>query len=111
MISIRTPCFWTPDGPERDAGLPGRVGPGLDDAEDLLGARVRRQVEVVAEPAEQRVAHRAADQVDGMTRLGEALAELDQERGAAHQLPEGVALELLGIAGLGHGQEAYGAVP
>ena len=43
--------------------------------EDLLGARVGGEVEVVAEPAEQRVAHRTTDQVQLVTRRGEPLAE------------------------------------
>ena len=46
-----------PDGAVRDAGLPDVVGPGTDDRQDLLRSRVGREVEVLLQPAEQRVAY------------------------------------------------------
>ena len=75
----------------------------FDEREDLLGRRVGGEVEVVAEPAEQGVADRAADQVQRVARRGEALPELDGDRGDAQQLADGV---LLRGAERGHEQRS-----
>ena len=54
--------------------------------------RVGAEVEVVAEPAEQRVAHRAADQVQLVPGGGEPAAQLVGDGRDPQQLGDGVAL-------------------
>ena len=54
--------------------------------ERLVGVGVGAEVEVVAEPAEQRVAHRTADQVQLVAGRGEPAAQLVGDRGDAQQL-------------------------
>ena len=65
---------------------------------------VGAEVEVVAEPAEQRVAHRTADQVQLVAGGGEAAAQLVGDRGDAEQFGDGVALgggEFAAVGGVG----------
>ncbi len=99
------------DGAEGDARVPGRLGPALDQRQHLLGPRVGGQVEVVAEPAEQGVAHRSAYQVQGVSRGGEPGAQLDRHRRHPDQLADRVLLRRgqqrggLGRRG-GHGRRA-----
>ena len=50
------------DRAERAADVPVRLGDRLHDREDLVGRGIRREVEVVDRPAEEGVAHRAADE-------------------------------------------------
>jgi hypothetical protein len=102
------------DRAEGDARLPGGVGPAVHQGQHLLRAGVGGEVEVVVEPAEQRVADRAADQVQGVAGGGEALAELDRHGRHPHQLADGVVLRLRQrgrrrSGGTGHGGRAYGA--
>ncbi len=52
-----------PDGAVLDAGVPQGVGPGPQNALHLFGPRVGGEVEVGAQPAQQRVTHAAAHQV------------------------------------------------
>ena len=61
-------------------------------AQRLLGLGVGGEVQVVAEPAEQRVAHRAADQVQLVPGRGEPAAEFVGDGGDAQQLVHGTAL-------------------
>ena len=62
-----------------------------------------REVEVVAEPAEQGVADGPADQVQRVAGGGEALAQLDRDGGDAQQLADRVLLDLVES---GHGDRA-----
>ena len=87
------------DRAELAAGLPGRLGPALEDPERLGGCRAGGEVQVVTEAAEQRVAHRAADQVQVLAALGEPGAELVDDREHAQQLGDGGALDLGEFAG------------
>lgn len=50
------------DRAERAADVPVGLCDGLHDREDLVGRGIRREVEVVDRPAEERVAHRTADE-------------------------------------------------
>jgi hypothetical protein len=72
---------------------------------DPLGPSVGGEVQVVPEPAEQRVAHRAADQVQRVPGGAEPLAQLAGDRRHAQQLADGVLLEL---GQVGHGRRGYG---
>ena len=62
------------DRAERAADVPVRLGDRLHDREDLVGRGIRREVEVVGAAAEERVAHRAADE-------GELVARRLERRG------------------------------
>ncbi len=92
-----------PDGPERDTGLPPGLRPAGREIEHHVRVCVGREVQVVAEPAEQGVTHRAADQVEGMTGRREPLAELARHRGHPQQLAHGV---VLGIGQVRHARRA-----
>ena len=92
------PVLADADGAELDAGVPQRVGPRPQRLLHLLGARVGGEVQVGAQPAQQRVAHRAADQVQLVARGGEQRAELAQHLGVPVQRDRGRGQQL-GIAG------------
>ena len=77
------------DGAELDAGVPQRVGPRPQDALHLLGPGVGGEVEVGAEPAEQRVAHTAADQIQLVARVGEQRCRARAARRRAGSAPPG----------------------
>src|ERR1700752_4052891 len=68
------------DRAEFDAGIPQRVGPRPQQLLHLLGPRVGGEVQITAEPAEQRVAHIAADEVQLMPRVSEYPSEFAQHR-------------------------------
>nr|BFE66957.1 hypothetical protein GCM10020092_002580 [Actinoplanes digitatis] len=65
-----------PDRAEVPAGLPDPVGPALDQRERLLRQGVGAEVEVVAEPSEQSVPHRPADEVQLMVGGAETAPQL-----------------------------------
>ncbi len=54
------------DGAEAATGFPAGLGPALEHGERLVRMRARGEVQVVAKPADQGVAHRATDQVELM---------------------------------------------
>ena len=63
-----------------------------DHSQRLVRVGVGGEVQVVAEPAEQRVAHRPADQVQLVAGRGEAAAELVGDGRDPHQLGHRAAL-------------------
>ena len=82
------------DRAERAADVPVRLGDRLHDREDLVGRGIRREVEVVDAAAEERVAHRAADERELVARdaanaaasvatVGEAASSPSRSRAAA----------------------------
>ena len=73
------------DRAELDAGVPQRVGPRPQHALHLLGPGVGGEVEVGAEPAQQRVAHAAADEVQLVAGVSEHPAEIAQHVGVLVQ--------------------------
>nr|CRL56745.1 hypothetical protein CPGR_04069 [Mycolicibacterium fortuitum subsp. fortuitum DSM 46621 = ATCC 6841 = JCM 6387] len=75
------------DGAELDAGLPQRVGPRAQNLQHLLRAGVggEIQIAVLGQPAQQRVAHTAADQIQLVARCSEHRAERAQHLGAVVQ--------------------------
>ena len=75
-----------PHGAERDADVPQRVRPAAEQPLDHLGEGVGGEVEVVAEPAEQGVAHAAPHQGEVMTGVLEASTELVGDRCDPQQL-------------------------
>ena len=82
--------------------------------ERLVGVRVGGEVEVVAEPAEQRVAHRTADQVQLVAGGGEPAAELVGDRRDPQQFGDGAALgggqlDVRGGQTCGRGAAGHGA--
>jgi hypothetical protein len=80
------------DGAEGDAGVPHRVGPA---GQQLLHGRragVGGEVQVGAQPAQQRVPHAAADQVQRVPGRGETVGQLRHHRGYPHQLGDRGAL-------------------
>ena len=83
VTSSRSPPPAQADRAELLPGGPDRLGPALDDLERLLGPGVGAEVEVVAEPAEQRVAHRTADEVQLVPGGGEPATELVGDGGDA----------------------------
>ena len=62
---------------------------GRSDLLHLLGARVGGEIQVIAQPAEQRVAHAAADEVQLVTRISEHAAEIAQHARRAVQRNRG----------------------
>ena len=64
-----------PDRAELDADVPERVGPAAEELRHRFRARIGREVEVVAQTPENRVAHRAAHQVQLVAGGLEQLAE------------------------------------
>jgi hypothetical protein len=66
-----------PDGAEGAADVPDRVGPPAQHPLGLLRTRGGGEVEVRSGPAEQRVAHAAADEGDLEAGRGEPLAEFE----------------------------------
>ena len=58
-----TPRRRSPDRAELDAGVPDRARPAVDERQHVVGPGVGGEVEVGLGPTEQRVADRAADQV------------------------------------------------
>jgi hypothetical protein len=100
-----------PDRPETLAGRPRPVRPALDQRLDGIRVGVGREVEVVAEATQQRVAHRAAHQIELVARLREPHAQLVDDGGDPQQLLDGPALDTRQLgAGLigGHGAPLYG---
>ena len=100
-----------PDGAVRDAGFPDVVGPGADDRQDLLRSRVGREVEVLLQPAEQRVADRPADKRDLVSRRREPRRKGVDHRRDLQQRRNGAPLRSgqrrrFGLGG--HGSQAYG---
>ncbi len=77
---------------ELDPGVPDRLRPAGQQIADLLRTGVGGEVQVRAQPPQQRVPHAAADQVQPVARRGEALGKLLGDRGDLHQLHDGVAL-------------------
>ena len=69
------------DRAELDAGVPQRVGPAAQHLLHLLGPGVGGEVQIGAQPAEQRVAHTAADQVQLVAGVSEHRAQLAQHVG------------------------------
>ena len=66
------------DGAEVDSHLPDRVGPVRDDLEHLIRPRVGRQVEIGVLPADEHIAHGAADQGEFVTVAGKHAPERSQ---------------------------------
>ena len=64
------------DRAEFDAGVPQRLGPSAQELLHLLGPGVGGEVQVSAEPAQQRVAHTAADQVQLVAGVSEHAAQV-----------------------------------
>ncbi len=77
------------DGAEVDAGVPQRVGPRPQHALHLLGPGVGGEVEVGAEPAQQRVAHAAADEVQLVAGVSEHARRARAARRRAGSAPPG----------------------
>ena len=71
------------DRAELDSGVPQGLGPRPQDLLHLLGAGVGGEVQIldIGQPAEQRVAHAAADEVQLVTGLSEHRAEIAQDVG------------------------------
>ena len=107
VISSRRPCFCAPIVPNSRPVSQIASAQPLTSGERLLGVGVGAEVEVVAEPAEQRVAHRAADQVQLVAGGGEPAAELVGDGGDAQQLGDGVAL---GVVQHRHGMTSVSVV-
>ncbi len=82
------------DRAEGDAHLPDGVRPGPDDLQYVLGAGVGGEVQVVAEPAEQRVADRSTDQGEREARLLESAGEVVGDGGHPQQLGDRALLRL-----------------
>lgn len=92
------------DGAELDAGVPQRVGPAAQKFLHLLGAGVGGEVEVavLGEPAEQRVAHTPAHQVQLVACGSEHRAELAQDPGAAVQRNQRTGQQFGSSSSFGH---------
>ena len=92
MISSRSPCRAAPIVPNSApvvqiaSAQPSRI------ASVSSGRALGGEVEIVAELAEQGVAHRAADEVQFVAGGGEAHTDFVGDRGDAHQLRDGAAL-------------------
>ena len=67
------------DRAELDARVPQCVGPAAQHLLHLLGARVGGEVEVIAEPAQQGVAHAAADEEELVARFSEHATQVAQD--------------------------------
>jgi hypothetical protein len=68
------------DRAEFDAGVPQRVGKRPQQLLHLLRPRIGGEIQVIAQAAQQRVAHAAADEVQLMARVSEYPAEFTQHR-------------------------------
>ncbi len=67
------------DRAELPADVPMGIGPVDDEGEDVVGAGVGGEVEVGHRPSHERVAHRAADEGELESRLGESTAERTED--------------------------------
>ena len=94
------------DRAEGDAGLPGRAERG-DQREHLLGPRVGRKIEIGAEPTQQGVTDRPADEEQVMPVADEPVSEAGGHRRNAQQLLDRAPGGLGGGVGDGHGRTAY----
>ena len=68
--------------------VPLRVGPARHDGLDLLGSRARREVQIATDPAEEGIAHRAADEREFVPRSGETPAEIGEHRHEGGELAQ-----------------------
>ncbi|COY70149.1 Uncharacterised protein [Mycobacterium tuberculosis] len=66
------------DGAEFDSGIPHRIGPRPHDLLHPLGTGVGGEVQVGAQPAQQCISHRTADQIQLVSRGGEHRPEFPQ---------------------------------
>jgi hypothetical protein len=82
---------------ERDPGVPDGVRPPREQLPDLFRSGVGREVEIVAEPAEQRVPHGAADEVELVPGREEPGRQLVGKREAHRYLRIGTDGESVGI--------------
>ena len=73
------PAAGNADRAELDTGIPEGVGPGPHDVLHLVRARVGGEIQVGTQPAQHRVAHTAADQIQLAARGVEAAAEPPQQ--------------------------------
>ena len=104
------------DRAEGDPDLPDRVRPGPHDLQYVLGAGIGREVQVVAEPPEQRVPDRAADEGKREPRLLESAGEVVRDRGHPQQFAHRAALHLaqctgIVFVGVRHNRKGYVARP
>ena len=99
MISSLWSPLRRPDRAERDPDVPHGVGPAVDELEHPLGTRVGGEVEVVAQPAEQGVAHRSAHEGQLVPGHREQLAQLEGDARVRGQRGEGGADEVVGEVG------------
>ncbi len=91
-------------GAELDPHRPGGVRPAGGDLQDLLRQRVGGQVEIVRIPAQEHVAHRAADQRELVAGPGEQEGEVIQRAGdGGQELGGGLALRRGQLGRVGHG--------
>ena len=95
------------DRAEVPPGLPDCLGPTPYEGQGLLGPGVGGEVEVVAEPAEQRVADRASDQMEFVSGGDEAPAEVFGDRGHTHEFGDRAALGRAQRAGRGGGRVSH----
>ncbi len=101
-----------PDGAEGDPDLPHGVRPRPDDLQYVLGTRVRREVQVVAEPLKQRVPDRTADQGEREPGLLETAGEVVGDGSHPQQLAHRAVLHLaqgtgVVFVGVRHNRKGY----
>ena len=77
-----------PHGPVLHTLFPDRVGHRLHDGEGLVRRGRSREVVVEGRPAEERIAHRPADEVDLVAGVDEPIGELHDGRTVREQLRE-----------------------
>lgn len=94
------------DGAEFDSGVPQVVGPPPQDLLHLLGARVGGEVQVGAQPAQQGIAHRTADEVELVARGVERRTQLAQHRRMLVERDRGGGQQLGILGGVRHVRSA-----
>ena len=94
VTSIWKAVLLAADGAEGDADLPDRVRPRPNDLQDVLGAGIGGEVEIVTETAEQRVPDRPADQGQREPGLLESAGEVVGDGGHPQQFADRAALHL-----------------
>ncbi|EUA37214.1 polynucleotide adenylyltransferase/metal dependent phosphohydrolase domain protein [Mycobacterium avium subsp. avium 2285 (R)] len=94
------------DGAELDSGVPQVVGPPPQDLLHLVGARVGGEVQVGAQPAQQGIAHRTADEVELVARGVERRTQLTQHRRMLVERDRGGGQQLGILGGVRHVRSA-----
>ena len=90
------------DRAEFDTGVPQRIRPGAHDALDGFRPGVGGEVEVGIQPAQDRVADAAADQVEVVAGRSEQAADFAQHLTLSIERDEGPGEQLDIVGGFGH---------